>query len=322
MIKNLKEDVTKFIEERNSSLSLTYTDEELDLIEDLYIFIVKKPTSGSEPSDVYIKNKTARLRSLYGKSFVRIVEKETAEDIHKALVYACEDPKCVGFIVQKPMTIPDDELQSIIDKVSKTHPEKDIDNICPYNLGKTISVNSTEDLPLTAKGMIKFLDKLIPLDEKGQIKEPKIATVLGRSVIVGKPTIIALINRGYSVFTANSKTNHYVLKDMLLRSDVIVSAVGKHGVITNNYLKPNAIILDVGINRNSEGKLAGDLRIDDTGSLNFSYTPVPGGIGKITSNEFYIRVIEMVNNHVHKYQKVKTVHGYDIIDKENQITKA
>lgn len=301
MIKNLKDDVTRFIEERRQSIPVRYSDEELEIINKLFILIIKKPTTGTEASDVYIRNKTSKLTELYGKHFVRIKEAETAEDIEKLLQFACSNKNCVGFIVQKPTTISDSELQNIINNTSKETPEKDIDNICPYNLGKTISVNSTEDLPLTAKGMIKFLDKLIPLDENGQIKEPKIATVLGRSVIVGKPTIMALINRGYSVFSANSKTNHYVLKDMLLRSDVIISAVGKHGVVTNNYIKPNAIILDVGINRTSEGKLCGDLRIDDTGSLNFSYTPVPGGIGKITSNEFYVRVAEMVYQHVKNY---------------------
>ena len=293
MIKNLKEEVTKFIYMRKAQTERVTFSLSNENIGNAYITIIKDKTDGSTPSDVYVRNKTKKLRERLGENFVHIIEIDETTDLGGLIQRESDNKDCVGLIVQKPsIHYSDDSIQMLC--AIHLDPTKDIDSITPKPLGDIIALESTRSLPLTARGMIKFLDHLMNNCQT----HGKVATVIGRSVIVGKPTVMALINRGYSVFSANSRTDRAILKDMLLRSDVIISAVGKHGVITNNYVKPGAIILDVGINRDENGKLCGDLRIDDTGSLSFSYTPVPGGIGKITSNEFYCKVIRMAYKHV------------------------
>ena len=300
MIKNLKDEVTQFVEHKKEIVEFNTKEITKDNIGSLYITIVKDKTDGTTASDVYVRNKTKKLRERLGETFVKIIEIDETSNLNEIVRSESNNKDCVGLIVQKPSKYFSDDAIQLICSLNLS-PYKDIDSITPKQLGLVTSLGMTSTLPLTARGMINFLDNLMKDSMEGKsLKETKVATVIGRSIIVGKPMVMALINRGYTVFNVNSKTDRVLLRNMLRYSDVVITAVGKHGVITNNYLKHGCIVLDVGINRDNSGKLCGDLRIDDTGCLDFSYTPVPGGIGKITSNEFYCKVLQMVQ---HKFEE-------------------
>ena len=158
----------------------------------------------------------------------------------------------------------------MIDAIAK---EKDVDGFHVLNVGD-LWLGRSCSVPCTPKGILRLID------ESGIDLNGKTAVVVGRSNIVGKPVAKLLLDRNATVIVAHSRTKD--LKAMTLQADVLVVAVGKPDVVTGDMVKPGAVVIDVGMNRNAEGKLCGDVDFV-TARLRASWiTPVPGGVGPMT----------------------------------------
>ena len=176
-----------------------------------------------------------------------------------------------GFIVQLPLP-KHVETPKVLKAVA---PNKDVDGFTAYHLGKMFLSTEFEDLaPCTPLGVIRLLEYY-----KIEVKSMEV-TMVGASNTVGKPLGIMLQNRGATVTICNSKT-----KDLgfhTRRADLLIVAVGKEKLITKEMVKEGAIVVDVGINRNKEGKLVGDVDFDEVAPKTKFITPVPGGCGPMT----------------------------------------
>ncbi|MBR0120201.1 MAG: bifunctional 5,10-methylene-tetrahydrofolate dehydrogenase/5,10-methylene-tetrahydrofolate cyclohydrolase, partial [Clostridia bacterium] len=159
---------------------------------------------------------------------------------------------------------------AVLEKIS---PEKDVDCFHPVNVGK-LSLGRAQLLPCTPAGVIRMLDVA------GVEIEGKRAVVIGRSDIVGKPMGIMLMQRNATVTVCHSKTKD--LPSITKQADILVCTVGKPKLVTADMVKEGAVVIDVGINRNSEGKLCGDVDFDDVAPHCSKITPVPGGVGPMT----------------------------------------
>jgi methylenetetrahydrofolate dehydrogenase (NADP+)/methenyltetrahydrofolate cyclohydrolase len=179
------------------------------------------------------------------------------------------DPELDGILVQLPLPKQIDEAR-VIDAIAK---EKDVDGFHPLNvadlwLGRPCTV------PCTPKGILRLIDES-GIDLKG-----KTAVVVGRSNIVGKPVAKLLLDRNATVVIAHSRTKD--LKSVTLQADVLVVAVGKVNVVTGDMVKPGAVVIDVGMNRDAEGRLCGDVDFPGARLRSSWITPVPGGVGPMT----------------------------------------
>ena len=180
-----------------------------------------------------------------------------------------EDPTVDGILVQLPLPKHIDE-EKVIDAIAR---EKDVDGFHPGNvanlwLGKDCIV------PCTPAGVMRMLDS-VGVDLKG-----KSAVVVGRSNIVGKPMAKLLLDRNATVTIAHSRTAD--LGAVCRTADVLVVAVGRAGLVTGDMVKPGAVVIDVGMNRNAEGKLCGDVDFASAEPVASWITPVPGGVGPMT----------------------------------------
>ena len=174
-----------------------------------------------------------------------------------------------GILLQAPL--PKNLNQNIA--FSKILPIKDVDGFNPINIGKLL-INEDTFIPCTPYGVVKMLEEYkIPIDGRNVV-------VIGRSNIVGKPMAQLLLNKNATVTICHSKTND--LAKYTKEADIIVSAVGHLNILTADMVKDNVVVIDVGINRKSDGSLSGD--VDFKGILEkVSYiTPVPGGVGPMT----------------------------------------
>lgn len=179
------------------------------------------------------------------------------------------DPKIDGILVQLPLPkqIDKDKILYRID------PGKDVDGFHPVNVGRLV-IGMEGLAPCTPTGIITLLDRYgIPISGKH-------AVVVGRSLIVGKPMALLLLARDATVTICHSRTAD--LKDETRRADILVAAIGRAHAITKDHVKPGAVVIDVGMNRNAEGKLVGDVDFQAVSSLASAITPVPGGVGPMT----------------------------------------
>ncbi|MCA9373829.1 bifunctional 5,10-methylenetetrahydrofolate dehydrogenase/5,10-methenyltetrahydrofolate cyclohydrolase [Candidatus Peregrinibacteria bacterium] len=182
-----------------------------------------------------------------------------------------KDETVNGILVQLPLPdhIYEPEVTKAID------PQKDVDGFTAYNLGKMFLSKDFEDLaPCTPSGIMMILDKY------GVEVEGKEAVVVGRSNIVGKPISVMLLNRGATVTTCHSRTKDLAFHTK--RADILVVAIGKEKFIRADMVKDGAVVVDVGINRTSEGKIVGDVDFEAVSQKVSAITPVPGGCGPMT----------------------------------------
>lgn len=227
-------------------------------------------------SDTYVRNKMKAVTAAGLEArLVSLPETATTQDVIKKINLACES---TAIIVQLP-------LPSHIDKqevLKWIPPWKDIDGLAPHSLYK----------PLTPCAIMRWLR------ENGVNLEGKNVTVLGRSDLVGKPLANMLIDAGATVTVCNSHTLEENRHQHCLKSDIVISAVGKPKTVTAFDVSwlGYQMFIDVGINRDKDGKLCGDIspaaqqKIVEAGS---EYTPVPGGVGKWTVRELVLRLAEM-----------------------------
>lgn len=160
--------------------------------------------------------------------------------------------------------------QLVIDSIA---PEKDVDAFHPYNVGR-IMQGKYRFLPCTPAGVMEILEEY-GIDPAG-----KQCVVIGRSNIVGKPMAMLLLHRSGTVTICHSRTQN--LKELCLQADILISAVGRTGLVTADMVKEGAVVIDVAMNRNEEGKLCGDVDFAQVAEKASYITPVPGGVGPMT----------------------------------------
>ena len=226
---------------------------------------------GDDPaSRVYVNNKKKACALCGIRSFEYTLPAETKEEELLALVGKLNaDPAVDGILVQLPLPPQIDE-QKVIAAIA---PEKDVDAFTEGNVGR-IMIGDYHFLPCTPAGCMTLIDST------GVSVDGKNCVVVGRSNIVGKPMAMLLLHRNGTVTICHSHTKN--LAEICSQADILVSAVGKAGFITAPMVKEGAVVIDVGMNRNAEGKLCGDVDFEAVEKKAGFITPVPGGVGPMT----------------------------------------
>ena len=226
---------------------------------------------GDDPaSRVYVNNKKKACALCGIRSFEYTLPAETKEEELLALVGQLNaDPTVNGILVQLPLPPQIDE-QKVIAAIA---PEKDVDAFTEGNVGR-IMIGDYHFLPCTPAGCMTLIDST------GVSVDGKNCVVVGRSNIVGKPMAMLLLHRNGTVTICHSHTKN--LAEICSQADILVSAVGKAGFITAPMVKEGAVVIDVGMNRNAEGKLCGDVDFEAVEKKAGFITPVPGGVGPMT----------------------------------------
>jgi methylenetetrahydrofolate dehydrogenase (NADP+) / methenyltetrahydrofolate cyclohydrolase len=236
---------------------------------------------GENPaSQVYVRNKVKACEDAGLHSVLEKYEATMTEAELLARVEALNSNDSIhGILVQLPLPAHID-AQKVIEAIS---PAKDVDGFHIASAG-ALMTGMPGFWPCTPYGCMKMLES-IGYDLKG-----KHAVVIGRSNIVGKPMALMLLQKDATVTVAHSRTQN--LKALTLQADVIVAAVGKRNVLTADMVKPGAVVLDVGMNRNDEGKLCGDVDFDAVKEVASYITPVPGGVGPMTITMLLVNTLE------------------------------
>ena len=236
---------------------------------------------GENPaSQVYVRNK---VKACQDSGLHSILEKHPSSLTEAALLERIDalnhDASIHGILVQLPL--PENiDAQKVIEAIS---PAKDVDGFHMASAG-ALMTGMPGFWPCTPYGCMKMLES-IGYDLKG-----KHAVVIGRSNIVGKPMALMLLQKNATVTICHSATQN--LKAITLQADVIVAAVGKRNILTADMVKPGAVVLDVGMNRNEEGKLCGDVDFAGVEQVAGYITPVPGGVGPMTITMLLVNTLE------------------------------
>ncbi|UUZ63868.1 bifunctional methylenetetrahydrofolate dehydrogenase/methenyltetrahydrofolate cyclohydrolase FolD [Polaromonas sp. P1-6] len=236
---------------------------------------------GENPaSQVYVRNKVKACQDNGLHSVLEHYPATLSEAELLARVDALNnDPAIHGILVQLPLPAHID-AHKVIEAIS---PAKDVDGFHVASAG-ALMVGQPGFWPCTPYGCMKMLES-IGYDLRG-----KHAVVIGRSNIVGKPMALMLLQKNATVTVCHSATQN--LKAMTLQADVIVAAVGKQKMLTADMVKPGAVVIDVGMNRNDEGKLCGDVDFEGVKGVASYITPVPGGVGPMTITMLLVNTLE------------------------------
>ena len=226
---------------------------------------------GEDPAScVYVRNKARACEEVGFYSEVIRMDENTPEDEVVSKIHSLnENPAIHGILVQLPLP----KLLNESRILSAITPSKDVDAFLPENVGK-LSLGSAKVLPCTPAGVMTMLQES-KIDICG-----KECVVVGRSNIVGKPMAMMLLAANGTVTVCHSKTKN--LAEITSRADILIAAIGKPKFITADMVKPGACVIDVGINRDSDGKLVGDVDFVNVEPLASYITPVPGGVGPMT----------------------------------------
>ena len=221
-------------------------------------------------SKVYVANKEKACAALGIKSIKFALPDTTTNEELLDLIHKLNDDTAVnGILCQLPLPRHLDE-KLIIENIA---PQKDVDAFHPVNVGR-IMIGDYDFLPCTPAGVMEML-KYENIDVTG-----KECVVLGRSNIVGKPMAMLLLHSNATVTVCHSKTKN--LKEICRRADVLVVAIGKAKFVTADMVKPGAVVIDVGMDRDENGKLCGDVDFASVSNVASAITPVPGGVGPMT----------------------------------------
>lgn len=226
---------------------------------------------GNDPAScVYVNNKKKACAYIGIESLSFELEEQISQEELLTIIDELNHNEMVnGILVQLPLPKHIDEnivIHSII-------PEKDVDGFHPETVGN-MCIGSKGFLPCTPAGVIQLL-KRSNIDIEG-----KECVVIGRSNIVGKPMAMLLLRENGTVTITHSRTKD--LKEITKRADILVAAIGKPKFVTSEYVKEGAVVIDVGIHRNENNKLCGDVDFDDVIGKVSAITPVPGGVGPMT----------------------------------------
>lgn len=226
---------------------------------------------GENPaSQVYVRNKErSALAAGFKSQVVRLPESTSQEELLDLIGIYNADTSFHGILVQLPL--PDHINEEAV--LLAIDPNKDVDGFHPMNMGRLWSGHPVM-VPCTPAGIMEmFKDYHIDL-------EGKHAVVIGRSNIVGKPMAQLLLNKNATVTLTHSRTHH--LAEVAKKADILVVAIGRGHFVTKDFVKEGAVVIDVGMNRDENGKLIGDVKYDEVAELASYITPVPGGVGPMT----------------------------------------
>ncbi len=226
---------------------------------------------GNDPaSSVYVGNKKKACAYIgIGSESYELPEETTEEELIALIDRLNADDNINGILVQLPVPKHIDD-KKIINRIS---PLKDVDGFHPESVGN-LCIGQSGFVSCTPAGIIELIKR------SGITIEGKECVVIGRSNIVGKPMALLLLANNGTVTICHSKTRD--LKDVCKRADILIAAVGKPKMITSEYIKEGAVVIDVGIHRMDNGKLCGDVDYDDVYEHVSAITPVPGGVGPMT----------------------------------------
>ena len=238
---------------------------------------------GNDPaSAVYVRNKEKACEYVGITSrTLALPEETTEEELLKVVNDLNEDKAVNGILVQLPLPKHIDESKVLlaIDSI------KDVDGFHPVNVGKMV-IGEETFLPCTPAGIIEML-KRTDVEISG-----KECVVIGRSNIVGKPMSMLMLKENATVTIAHSRTKD--LKEVTKRADILVAAIGKAKFVTADYVKEGAVIIDVGMDRDENGKVCGDVDFDSVSQVASAITPVPGGVGPMTVTMLLVNCLRSV----------------------------
>ena len=226
---------------------------------------------GDNPaSRVYVRNKEKACREtgILSRTY-ELPEGVSQPELEALIVSLAADERVHGILLQLPLP----EGLDAGSALAKIPPSKDVDGFSAENLGKLVR-GERALVACTPLGVMKLLESA------GISPAGKRAVVLGRSETVGKPLALLLLNADATVTVCHSRTEN--LKEICREADILVSAVGKPGFVTEDMVKEGAVVIDVGINRGADGKLCGDVDFERVAPRTSYITPVPGGVGPMT----------------------------------------
>ena len=226
---------------------------------------------GENPaSQVYVRNKErSAIAAGFRSEVVRVSDSITQEELLFLINRYNQDPAWNGILVQLPLPAHIDEEAVLL----AIDPEKDVDGFHPTNMGRLWSGHPVM-IPCTPAGIMEMLR------EYNVELEGKRAVVIGRSNIVGKPMAQLLLAKNATVTLTHSRTHH--LAEIAKQADILIVAIGRGHFVTKDFVKEGAVVIDVGMNRDENGKLIGDVKFDEVSEIASLITPVPGGVGPMT----------------------------------------
>ena len=239
---------------------------EKGLIPGLVVILV-----GENPaSQVYVRNKErSALAAGFKSEVVRVPDTISEKELLALIERYNQDSEWHGILVPLPLPVHISEEKVLL----AIDPDKDVDGFHPTNMGKFWSGHPVM-IPSTPAGIMEmFKEYQIEL-------EGKTAVVIGRSNIVGKPMAQLLLDANATVTIAHSRTKN--LPELARQADILVVAIGRGHFVTKEFVKPGAVVIDVGMNRDANGKLIGDVQYDEVAEVASYITPVPGGVGPMT----------------------------------------
>lgn len=238
---------------------------------------------GNDPaSAVYVRNKEKACEYVgINSKTLALPEETTEEELLNVVKELNEDKNVNGILVQLPLPKHIDESKVLL-TIDST---KDVDGFHPVNVGKMV-IGEDTFLPCTPAGIIEMI-KRTDIDIEG-----KECVVIGRSNIVGKPMAMLMLKENATVTIAHSRTND--LKEVTKRADIIVAAIGKAKFVTADYVKEGAVVIDVGMDRDENGKLCGDVDFESVSKVASAITPVPGGVGPMTVTMLLVNCLRSV----------------------------
>lgn len=247
---------------------------------------------GDNPASIaYVTGKEKACHAIgMDNELLRLPEQTTQEELMKVVHDLNKDASVDGILVQLPLPkhLIEKEVLLAID------PQKDVDGFHPYNIGRMMMQDPLY-LPCTPKGIMYMLKEIGYEDLSG-----KEAVVIGRSNIVGKPIAQLLLSKNATVTICHSKSPN--IKEIAKHADVLVVAIGKSRYVNHEWVKPGAVVIDVGMNRDEQNKLSGDVDFNDVKDLASYITPVPKGVGPMT-------IAMLLENTMESYQRREAKHG-------------
>jgi methylenetetrahydrofolate dehydrogenase (NADP+)/methenyltetrahydrofolate cyclohydrolase len=242
---------------------------------------------GHDPgSEIYVrlKIKTCGELGIYHEQ-VSPPDTVTTSDLLGIIEGLNQRPEIDGILIQTPLP-PQVDKGRVLRAMS---PDKDVDGFHPLNVGALVE-NIPGPRACTPVGIMEMLRRYdIPVAGRH-------AVMVGRSDIVGKPMALLLLHANATVTICHSHTSN--LAEECRRADILVAAIGRAGLLTREHIKPGATVIDVGMNRNANGKVVGDVNPDDARELASAYTPVPGGVGPLTIAMLMANIVQLAEHHL------------------------
>ncbi len=250
---------------------------------------------GDNPaSQVYVKSKSKAAHACGMDTLDLALPKEVSNaELQTKLRELSVDPKVDGILLQLPLPKGLDEFGALM----CIKPELDVDGLHPVNQGLLMR-GEVAHRPCTPRGIIALIDQASIALGRDKSLAGLHAVVLGRSILVGKPVALLLLERHLTVTMCHSRTKELAAE--CRRADVLVAAIGKAEFVKGDFVKPGAIVIDVGINRTETGKLVGDVAFEEALNSAAAVTPVPGGVGPMTITMLLTNTVDSAEKRISK----------------------